>query len=250
MKIKNLLITLGLASIAGIGWYVVNNDGHEAAAYVPRSDYNKAETGALGAVEYYKSIKANVYTGEIESEDILSMQKALKKVKLPQAKNEDIDWESMGPNNVGGRTRAILPLSEDPNALIAGGVSGGVFRTDNGGLSWNLLEGFDSYLIVSSMAQLGNGAIYAATGNSSESPDGSGGSRFIGRGLFVSNDNGATWDLVSDFEPHPYNLSSDWANIDVIKADPVNPDKLWIGSNLGFYPYIHGSEYSRRQSTL
>jgi hypothetical protein len=242
MKIKNLLLTLGLAVIAGIGWYVVNDEGQEAAAYIPRSDYNAVETGAKGAFEYYQMIKANVYTGQVESEDILTMQKSLKKVKMAQAKNDDIEWESMGPNNVGGRTRAILPLSDGTNSIMAGAVSGGLFRSNNSGLSWNLIESFDPYLIVSSLAQLGNGAIYCATGNSREPANGQGNSGFIGRGLFVSNDDGVTWDLVSDFEPQPYTTSSNWANIDVIKADPVNPDKLWIGSNLGFYGYIHGSE--------
>ncbi|MFT4772367.1 MAG: hypothetical protein ACI9D1_002405, partial [Cryomorphaceae bacterium] len=62
MKIRNLLITLGLASIAGIGWYVVNEDGQDAPAYIPRSDYNSVAAGAEGAFEYYKSIKANIYT--------------------------------------------------------------------------------------------------------------------------------------------------------------------------------------------
>ncbi|HKL40096.1 MAG TPA: sialidase family protein, partial [Cryomorphaceae bacterium] len=242
MKIKNLLLTLGFVAIAGLVWFVVNDEEQEVAAYVPRSNYNTVETGAKGAFEYYETIKANVYTGQVEGEDVLRMQKALKKVKIPQAKNSDIEWESMGPNNVGGRTRAILPLSQGANSLIAGAVSGGLFRTDNGGLSWDLLEGFDPYLVVSSLAELGNGAIYAATGNSRESPNGQGRSGFIGRGLFVSNDGGATWELVSDFEPDPtFSLSSDWANIDVIKADPTNPNKLWIGSNLGFYGYIHGS---------
>jgi hypothetical protein len=240
MKIKNLLITLGLASIAGIGWYVVNEDGQEAPAYIPRSDYNSVASGAEGAFEYYRSIKANIYTGEIESEDILKMQKALEKMNVPRAKNDEIEWESMGPNNVGGRTRAILPLNENANSLLAGGVSGGVFRTDDGGLNWSLIESFDPYLIVSSMAQLGNGAIYVATGHSREQANGSGGSGFIGRGLFVSNDSGNTWEVVSDFEPTPYNTNSNWANIDVIKADPANPDKLWIGNNFGLYPYIHG----------
>lgn len=241
MKIKNLLITLGLASIAGVGWYVVNEDGQEAPAYIPRSDFNNAAAGAFGAFEYYESIKANIYTGKIEKEDVLKMQKALKKVKLPQAKNDQIEWESMGPNNVGGRTRAILPLSDSPNSLLAGGVSGGVFKSTNGAQSWTVLEGFDPYLIVSSMAQLGNGAIYVATGNSRESSGGSGSSGFIGRGLFVSEDDGITWNLVSDFEPDPYSVNSNWANIDVIKSDPVDPDKLWIGNNFGLFPYMHGS---------
>jgi hypothetical protein len=241
MKIRNLLIALGLASIAGIGWYVVNEEGQEAPAYIPRSDYNSVAAGAEGAFEYYKSIKANIYTGEIEKEDVLTMQKALEKLKIQQAKNDQIEWESMGPNNVGGRTRGILPLNDSPNSLMAGSVSGGIFRSDDAALSWNLLEGFDPYLIVSSLAQLGNGAIYAATGNSREGSGGNGGSGFIGRGLFVSNDAGISWELVSDFEPTAYSLSSDWANIDVIKADPVNPNKLWIGTNFGLFPYIHGS---------
>jgi hypothetical protein len=241
MKIKNLLISLGLASIAGVGWYVVTEEGQEVPAYTPRNDYNKVAANAEGAFEYYESIKANIYTGKIESEDILKMQKALEKAKLPQAKNDDIDWESMGPNNVGGRTRAILPLNDSPNSLLAGGVSGGIFRTDNAALSWSLVESFDPYLIVSSMAQLGNGAIYVATGNSRESFNGSGSSGFIGRGLFVSNDNGSSWSLVSDFEPDPFNTNSNWANVDVIKADPVDPDLLWLGTNFGFYPYEHGS---------
>jgi len=242
MKIRNLLITLGLASIAGIGWYVVNEDGQDAPAYIPRSDFNSVAAGAEGAFEYYKSIKANIYTGEVENEDILKMQTALEKVKLPQAKNDQVEWELMGPNNVGGRTRGILPLAENPNSLLAGGVSGGLFRSDDAALSWNLLEGFDSYLTVSSIAQLGNGAIYVATGNSRESGGGSGGSGFIGRGLFVSNDDGITWNVVSDFAPTPFIESSNWANVDVIKADPLNPDKLWIGTNFGLYPYIHGNE--------
>lgn len=228
--------------MAGVGWYVANEQGQEESAYTPRSDYNKVAAGAEGAFEYYESIKANIYTGKIEKEDILKMQSALKKTKLSQAKNEEVEWESMGPNNVGGRTRAILPLNDDPNSLLAGGVSGGIFKSTDAAISWSLVESFDPFLIVSSMAQLGNGAIYVATGNSRESSNGSGGSGFIGRGLFVSNDNGVTWELVSDFEPDPFSPSSNWANIDVIKADPSNPDRLWLGTNFGLYPYTHGDE--------
>ena len=243
MKIKNLLIALGLASIAGVGWYVLNEDGNKEAAYVPRSDYNKLATGAEGAFEYYEMIKGNVYTGKVEKEDILTMQTALKKNKVPKAKNSDISWESMGPDNVGGRTRAILELNDDPNTLLAGGVSGGIFRTNDAAQSWSVVPGFDPYLIVSSMAQLDveGRPIYVATGNSRERAQGVGGSGFIGRGLFVSNDNGQTFELVNDFEPSPYSTGSIWSNIDVIKADPVVPNKLWIGSNFGLYPFIHGS---------
>jgi len=236
MKIKHLLITLGIASVACVGWYVTN-EGSEAPAYVPRSDYNKAVTGAEGAFEYYKSIRANIHTGEIEKEDILRVSKAMEKNPIPQAKNDDVEWMSMGPTNVGGRTRAILPFADDPNTLIAGGVSGGLYKSTDGAQNWTSLDGFNPYMIVSSLAQLGNGAIYAATGHSREGTSGTGSSGFIGRGLFVSNDDGETWDLVPGTEPDLFNPSSDWSNIDVVKADPSDPDKLWIGTNFGLYPY-------------
>lgn len=242
MKIRHLLLSLGIASVAAVGWYVKNDGLEVTSAYVPRSDYNKAVQGAEGAFEYYRSIRANVYTGEIEKEDILRVREAMEKSSLPQAKNDDVQWMSMGPTNVGGRTRAILPLAGQPNTLIAGGVSGGLYKSTDGAQNWSSLDGFDPYLIVSSLAQIGNGTIFCATGNSREGSGGSGGSGFIGRGLFYSEDEGVTWNLVPGAEPDPFDTNSDWAEIDVIKADPADPDKLWIGSNFGLYPYDHETQ--------
>jgi len=242
MKIKNLLILTGIASVVGLGLYILSLKVDEAPVYVPRSEFNHIASEAAGAFDNYRKIKSNIYTGQVEAEDALIMQKALEKLKITPAKNEDIGWESMGPDNVGGRTRGIAPLNDGPDHLLAGGVSGGLFRTSNAGVTWEVVEGFDPYLIVSSIAQLGNGAIYVATGNSREPANGQGGSGFIGRGLFVSNDDGNTWDLVSDFQPNPlFTNSADWFNIDVIKADPAVSDRLWIGADIGFYPFTHGS---------
>ena len=238
MKIKHLLLSLGIASIATVSWYVVN-EGQEAPAYTPRSDYNKIAAGAEGAFEYYKSIRANVHTGEIEKEDILRVREAINKSPIAQAKNDDVEWVSMGPTNVGGRTRAILPLSSSDNVLIAGGVSGGLFKSTDGAQNWSALGDFDPYLIVSSLAELGNGAIYCATGNSRENAGGQGGSGFIGRGLFYSTDEGNTWELIEETKPSLSSSASDWSNIDVIKADPTDPNKLWVGSNLGLLPFDH-----------
>ena len=41
-----------------------------------------------------------------------------------------------GPNNLGGRTRAIGIDKRNANIMIAGSVSSGVFRSTNGGTSW------------------------------------------------------------------------------------------------------------------
>ncbi|HKL03996.1 MAG TPA: sialidase family protein, partial [Cryomorphaceae bacterium] len=238
-----LLSAAGLVAIA-LGWFSLSENQSEVGnAYVPRSEINQVQ-GAEGAFEYLRSIKANIYTGEIEAEDEVAMRKALKaKTRTGQAKNADVFWESMGPNNVGGRTRAIYPVPDNPTTIYAGGISGGLFRSTNDAASWERLDGFNQNLVVSAITQLGNGALYVSTGHSREGfPTASGGSEFIGGGLFVSNDQGTTWNLVSDFEPSLWNPNSDWANSNMIKADPNNPDLLWVGNNFGFYPYTHGDE--------
>ncbi|MEM9050534.1 MAG: T9SS type A sorting domain-containing protein [Bacteroidota bacterium] len=245
MKIKNLLTLVGIASVVGVVGYTLSLEVDEAPAYVPRSEFNKVASSAEGAFDYYKKLKANIYTGKIENEDILKMQVALEKNKLPSAKNDAISWESMGPSNVGGRTRGIINLDDGPNEMLAGGVSGGLYRSSNAGITWELVSSFDPYLVVSSIAQLGNGAIYVATGNSREQINNSESSGFIGRGLFVSNDDGNSWELVSDFQPSPpFSIASnnEWVHTDVIKADVMDDDKLWIGSDFGLYPFTHGSE--------
>ena len=47
-------------------------------------------------------------------------------------------WQRRGPTNVGGRSRALGIDVSDPNreTLLAGGVSGGMWRTTDGGSSW------------------------------------------------------------------------------------------------------------------
>ncbi len=241
MRLRSLLsIALGIFLISATVWYVKSHDVSNASpAYVPRSDIH-SPAGIAGAMEYYRMIRANVYTGEVEPEDILAMRKAVNNLKNNQSKNANVTWASLGPNNVGGRTRAILSFPNEPNTLIAGGVSGGLFKSTNGGLGWNRLTGFTDELIVSSIAMLGNGSIYVGTGHSREHMGASGGSGFIGGGLFVSNDEGSTWNLVSNFEPTSFSTSEKWANIDKLHNDPSNPDRLWISTNFGFYPYIHG----------
>ena len=46
-------------------------------------------------------------------------------------------WVHRGPYNVGGRTRALSVDVLDENIILAGGASGGMFRSIDGGNSWN-----------------------------------------------------------------------------------------------------------------
>lgn len=50
----------------------------------------------------------------------------------------ETEWTFAGPFNVGGRTRAAALdlLDQSGNTLLAGGVSGGMWKTVNGGSTW------------------------------------------------------------------------------------------------------------------
>src|SRR5262249_55685443 len=75
-------------------------------------------------------------------------------------------WTPLGPGNIGGRTRAILINPQNANVMYAAGVSGGVWKTTNGGQSWAPIADLISNITVSSMAmEPGNpNVIYVGTG--------------------------------------------------------------------------------------
>jgi hypothetical protein len=54
----------------------------------------------------------------------------------PRARGQVLDWQSRGPYNVGGRTRALALDVSNENVIVAGGASGGMWRSADGGGSW------------------------------------------------------------------------------------------------------------------
>ena len=108
-----------------------------------------------------------------------------------------------GPNNQGGRTRALaydVRYNGSSNRVIlSGGISGGIFRSADGGSTWALVTPQGDVHNVSSIAQdprsgfentwYAGGGEYV--GNSVEN-QGLGAS-YLGYGLLKSTDNGVTW---------------------------------------------------------
>jgi photosystem II stability/assembly factor-like uncharacterized protein len=99
-------------------------------------------------------------------------------------------WEEIGPDNVGGRTRALVIDPTNPQVMYAGGVAGGVWKTTNGGGSWSALDDTMLNLAVTSLAMDPNDpqTIYAATGEGFFNID-----SVRGLGIFKTTDGGATW---------------------------------------------------------
>ena len=47
-----------------------------------------------------------------------------------------LTWQQVGPDTLGGRTRALAVDVTDVNTLIAGAVSGGIWKSTDGGANW------------------------------------------------------------------------------------------------------------------
>jgi hypothetical protein len=99
-------------------------------------------------------------------------------------------WSWIGPGNVGGRTRAIAINPNNTQEIFAGGVAGGIWRTDNAGASWSVVDDFMANLAVSSMFFKPGDAsmMFAATGEGFFNSD-----SIRGAGIFRSNDGGTSW---------------------------------------------------------
>lgn len=223
---RTLLLGLtGLAAAAGIGIHVANN---ASPRYTPR--HEKGE-GAYyrGAFEWLRMMRANVETGQIEPGDHERMAKAVAAFNRNQPKVAAYNWVEMGPDNIGGRVRAICVDPNNSQKLWAGSVTGGLFRSVDGANTWQRIPAFSHNLAISSIAILGNGHLYVATGCSWESLGGSGGSGAVGDGLFMSADDGASFTHVLDASG-PWDSSEEWAVINRIKADPTNPSRLYIAA--------------------
>ena len=132
---------------------------------------------------------------------------------------QDFNWNEIGPFDIGGRTRALAVDVKNPKIIIAGGVSGGIWRSKNGGKTWSLRSKPTQVLSVTSLAQdprTGHTKTwYYATGEWDGNSAGDRGSRagFHGSGLYKSVDNGLTWnEIQSDNNPNSWDSHYDYVS--------------------------------------
>lgn len=142
---------------------------------------------------------------------------------------QDANWQQRGPFNVGGRTRALAMDLNNENILLAGGVSGGMWRSIDGGASWIKTTDNSELQSVSCIAQdprVGQTNVwYYGTGELTGNSASGGLAPFRGDGIYKSTDNGVTWTLLPNTgggEPQSFN--SVFQYVWNILVDPLNGD--------------------------
>lgn len=117
---------------------------------------------------------------------------------------DDYSWESAGPFDIGGRTRALAVDQRDPETIIAGGVSGGIWKSTDGGDSWEMKTSDLTSLSVTSLAQdpTEPDTWYYVTGEfvGNSATDRGFRAPYYGTGVFRSTDNGESWERIPSSE--------------------------------------------------
>ena len=142
-------------------------------------------------------------------------------------------WQPRGPYNVGGRTRALAIDVNDESRIIAGGVSGGLWKSTNAGATWVKTTRPDQLHSVTCVAQdprpgrthiwyAGSGEV---VGNTAKpfSVNFKDVGNYRGDGLYKSTDNGDSWFALESTRTHtPQSLDQMFDFCWSIAIDPSN----------------------------
>ena len=153
---KSLILPLALIVVA------CSQRGTQTFRPVPENEADAAE-------EYYAAKRG----GTSDPQRAYAIARAQMKqsaserrLRSDAAGSDDLKWDCLGPTNVGGRTRTLVIDPTDPNVMYAGGVSGGVWKTTNGGAGWDAIGDELVNLAVNSLAMdpRDHHTLYAGTG--------------------------------------------------------------------------------------
>jgi hypothetical protein len=158
-------------------------------------------------------------TGEIPKGIFNEHKKMWDKAPVAPRRTKQASFQSRGPGNVGGRTRAIAFDMSDPtgNTMLAGGVTSGMMRTTNGGAGWTKVTGASDIHSVTSIAQdptspeiwyYGTGELLGFRG-------------LWGDGIWRSTDGGLNWTQLAETASTEPNFIDN--SFDVVHRLAVDP---------------------------
>ena len=190
-------------------------------------------------LQYEYEMLANPTTGKIPSgirEKELRFAKAQKRVSdlnirmqaSGTSQAQASAFVNRGPFNIGGRTRALGIDISNEDVILAGGISGGVWRSADAGQTWARTTSVMQLPAVSALVQdqrTGNTDtwFYSAGeffGNSASAT----GAFYLGDGIFKSTDGGLSWSVIPTTTQSDNTDLGDFGLVSEIIIDNSNAD--------------------------
>jgi photosystem II stability/assembly factor-like uncharacterized protein len=130
---------------------------------------------------------------------------------------EGMKWRLIGPFR-GGRSLTAVGVTSQPNTYYFGAVSGGVWKTTDGGLSWDPIFDKQDISSIGSIAVSDSdpNVVYVGTGEACIRGDIS-----YGDGVYKSVDAGKTWTNIG---------LKDTRHIGAVIVHPTNPDIAFVAA--------------------
>ncbi len=155
------------------------------------------------------------------------------------------DWTSAGPADVGGRTRALGIDRRNKNVLIAGGVSGGVWKSTDGGTSWDLKTPQAENFSVTDLVQHPNrpDTWYYVSGEISGNSASAVGAFYYGNGIFRSTDNGENWNRITPGSDDPTVLDTPFDIMSRVVISPATGSVFICSNGYGVYKSTDGEHF-------
>jgi len=130
-------------------------------------------------------------------------------------------WELAGPTNIGGRCTSLVCDPTNADKILVGAAGGGVWGSDDGGVTWNERWRANAPLEVGALAldPSNPATVYCGTGEANLSAD-----SYAGDGVYRSTNGGTTWQAwaSSTTKGVPRRVGA-------IAVDPFDPKHVLVG---------------------
>ncbi|NUN69353.1 MAG: T9SS type A sorting domain-containing protein [Bacteroidetes bacterium] len=230
---KKIIATASLILLLGTTWYFTIHED------VP---VKKNRKGLLAFDWWYdqRAMPGNI----IQPDGLGKAYEKTRRTMALQKRAAEEPWESIGPDNIGGRVLALALDPDSANVLWAGSASGGLWRSRTGGAgadAWDYVNTGFNVLSVSTIAinPLNPNEMYIGTGEISGYDLGlvgtPGARTTYGLGIVKSTDRGATWSATGLTWLFSQNRS-----VQKVIVNPKNPKTVFAATSEGTYRSLNG----------
>ncbi len=141
-------------------------------------------------------------------------------------------WTFLGPGNVGGRTRVFLIDNANPDVMYAGGVSGGLWKSNDAGKAWMPVGDDLANIAINSLAMdpTNHDILYAGTGEGYFREEQRGTALpIVGDGIFVTHDAGITWSQLASTAGEDFDFVND------LVVSTHDPSRIYAATRTGVW---------------
>lgn len=226
-----------------------NPPRHEAFSVQPEARISRSSADHPNARAHYEwmrlrspetgRVPANIRKLELDYARTLPTKEEIVRLHKGDASRAGavLEWQSRGPSNVGGPTRALAIDVSNENVILAGSATGGMWKSTDGGANWKKVTGVLDLHSVTSVTQdtrPGKTHIwYYTTGEREGNTATRNAAPYHGDGVFKSTDGGETWSqLPSTVSGTPHAFDSPFDYCWNVAVDPSNQaeDEVYVAA--------------------